>query len=77
MTKSLPIKAENSAEVAILAQKIKSHGYAKCLEIPINALDNINSKRLILFEILFIGLEGRMDKSNKCSNSFPILDLGI
>ncbi len=64
-------------ELASQAQKIKYHGCTKCLEIPINALNNIDSKGLILFDDSFIGLEERMDKSNKCSNSFPILDLGI
>ena len=77
MSKFLPIKSENPMELAILAQKIKYHEYTKCLEFPINVLDNINSKGLILFEDSFIGLERRMDKSNKRSNSFPILDLGI
>jgi hypothetical protein len=77
MSKFLPIKSENPMELAILAQKINYHEYTKCLEIPINALGNINSKGLILFEKSFIGLEERMDKSNKCSDSFRILDLGI
>ena len=77
MSKFLPIKSEKPMELAILAQKIKYHEYTKCLEIPINALGNINSKGLILFEESFIGLEERMGKSNKCSDSFPILDLGI
>ena len=77
MSNFLPIKSENPMELAILAQKIRYHEYTKCLEIPINALGNINSKGLILFEESFIGLEERMDKSNKRSNSFPILDLGI
>jgi hypothetical protein len=77
MSRFLPIKSENPGELAILAQKIKYHEYTKCLEIPNNALDNINSKGLILFEDSSIGLEGMRDKSNKSSNSFQILDLGI
>ena len=77
MLKFLPIKPENPLELAKLARKIKYHGYTKCLEIPTNALDNKTLKDFIFFEDLFIGLEGRIDKSNKCSNSFPILDLGI
>ncbi len=77
MSKFLPIKSENPMELANLAQKIKYHEYTKCQEITINALSNITSKGLILFEDSFMGLEERMDKSNKYSNSFPILDLGI
>ena len=77
MSKFLLIKSENPMELAILAQKTEYHKYTKCLEFPINALDNINSKGFILFEESFIGLERRIDKSNKSSNSFPILDLGI
>ena len=75
--KFLPIKIKNRMDLANLAQKIKYQEYVKCQEITINALDNIASKDLILFEDLFMGLEERMDKSNKYSNSFPILDLGI
>lgn len=77
MSKFLPIKFENPMELAKPAQKIKYHGYTKNLEIPIDALDNKNVIDLILFEDSFIGLEGRMDNSNKSSNSFPILELGI
>ena len=77
MSNFLPIKFENQMELAILAQINKYPEYTKCLEFPINALDNIHSKGLILFENSFIGLERRMDKSNKRSISFPILDLGI
>ncbi|MDP8906242.1 MAG: hypothetical protein M3M88_01830 [Thermoproteota archaeon] len=77
MSKFLPIKSEIPMELANLAQKIKYHEYTKCQEIVINALDNITSKGLILFGDSFMGLEERIDKSNKCSNSFPILDLGI
>ena len=77
MSRFLPIKSENPVELAILAQKIKYYEYTKCQEIPNNALDNINSKGLIFFKDSSSGLEGMRDKSNKSSNSFPILDLGI
>ncbi len=77
MSKFLPMKAEKPMVLGILTQKIKYHEYIKCQEIAINALEIITSKGLILFEDSFIVLEERMDKSNKCSNSYPILDLGI
>lgn len=77
MSKLLPIKSENPMELAKPAQRIKYHGYTKNLEIPIDALDNKNLIDFIFFEDSFIGLEGRMNNSNKRSNSFPILDLGI
>ncbi len=76
MSKLLQIK-ESPMELSILAQKIKCHGYTKCPEIAINALNNITSKDLILFKDPSIGLEERLGKSKKRSNSFPLLDLGI
>lgn len=77
MSKFLPLKSENPMELANLAQKIKYREYTKCQEITNNALNNITSKGLILFEDSSMRLEERLDKSNKYSNSFPILDLGI
>lgn len=77
MLNFLPIKSRNPMELAKPAQKIKYHGYTHYLEIPIDALDNKNLIDLIFYEDSFIGLEGRIDNSNKCSNSFPILDLVI
>ncbi len=77
MSNFSPIKAENSMELAKQSQKIIYREYTKCLEIAINALDNITFKSLIFFLYSFNGLEERVDKSNKCPNSFPILDSGI
>ena len=77
MSKFLPIKAENPMVLAILTQEIKYNECIKCQETSINTSEIITSKSLILFEDSFIWLEERMGKSNKCSNSVPILDLGI
>lgn len=77
MSRFLPTKSGNPGELAILTQKIKYYEYTKCSEIPNNALDNINSNGLILLRDSSIGLEEMRDKSNKSSNSFAILDLGI
>ena len=78
MSKILSIKTKNPNELVNSAQKIIYYQCTKCLEIAINASDNITSKALlILFEDPFIKLEERMYKSNKCPNSFLKLNLGI
>ena len=64
-------------ELAYLEQKIKYYKYTKCQEIITNASDNMTLKFLIIIEDSFMVLEETMNKSNKYSNSFPILDLGI
>ncbi len=76
MSKFLPIKAENPMALAILTQKIKYNELYQMSRNCNQCIRNHNIKRLN-FICSFIGLEEMMDKSNKCSNSFPILDLGI
>ena len=64
-------------ELANQAQILNYQEYIKFQGIIINALDTKTLERFFLTEDLFRGSEERMNKSNKYSNSFPVLDLGI